>query len=173
MRTGKLQPPYAVDYFAFSRGLYQDVPPFAVGRVHWDHWLVWKARSMRVPVVDASADVLAIHQAHDYAYHSGGLAGVKADIESKRNREIAGGQIHLYTIDHATHRLVEGRIEDKPGRWHAPISALLSIYSSQVWYWVLKATFGLRNSLGLRRGSSRSGSAAPRDEMRRSTIART
>jgi len=153
MRSGKLQLPYAVDYFAFSRGLYRDLPPFAVGRVHWDHWLVWKARSMRVPVVDASADVLAIHQNHDYAYHSGGLPGVKADIESKRNRQLAGGQIHLYTIDHATHRLVDGRIEDKPGRWHVPISAFISTYSSQLWYWTLKATVGLRNSLGLRRGA--------------------
>jgi hypothetical protein len=153
MRSGKLQLPYAVDYFAFSRGLYRDVPPFAVGRVHWDHWLVWKVRSMHVPVVDASADVLAIHQGHDYAYHSGGLPGVKADIESKRNRELAGGQIHLYTIDHATHRLVDGRIEGKPGRWHVPISAFISIYASQLWYWILKATFGVRNSLGLRRGA--------------------
>jgi hypothetical protein len=153
LRSGKLQLPYAVDYFAFSRGLYRDVPPFTVGRVHWDHWLVWKARSMPVPVVDASADVLAIHQDHDYAYHSGGLPGVKADIESKRNRQLAGGQIHLYTIEHATHRLVDGRIESKPGCWHVPISAFISTYSSQLWYWILKATFGLRNSLGLRRGA--------------------
>lgn len=153
VHSGELQLPYAVDYFAFSRGLYQDVPPFAVGRVHWDHWLIWKARSMRAPVVDASADVLVIHQGHDYAYHSGGLPGVKADIESKRNRELAGGQMHLYTIDHATHRLVDGRIEDKPGRWHVPISAFISIYLSQFWYWALKATFGLRNFLGLRRGA--------------------
>jgi hypothetical protein len=153
MRSGKLQLAYAVDYFVFSRGLYEDVPPFAVGRVHWDHWLVWKARSVHVPVVDASADVLAIHQDHDYAYHSGGLPGVKADIESKRNRELAGGQMHLYTIEHATHRLVDGLIEDMPGRWHVPISVFISTYSSQLWYWVLKATFGLRNSLGLRRGA--------------------
>lgn len=153
MRRGKPQLPYAVDYFAFSRGLYRDVPPFAIGRVHWDHWLVWKARSMRVPVVDATADVLAIHQAHDYAYHPDGLPGVKADVESKRNRELAGGQIHLYTIDHATHCLVDGRIEDKPGRWHVPISAFISIYSSQLWYWVLKGTFRFRNVIGLRRGA--------------------
>lgn len=152
MRRGKLQPHYAVDYFAFSRGLYAAIPPFAVGRVYWDHWLVWKARSMRVPVVDASADVLAIHQAHDYAYHSGGLCGIKTDVESKRNRKLAGGQMHLYTIDHATHRLIGGGLEKKPGRWHVPISALIVTYSSQLWYWLLKGTFKLRSGLGLRRG---------------------
>jgi hypothetical protein len=153
MRSGKPQLPYAVDYFAFSRGLFNDVPPFAVGRVYWDHWLVWKARSIQAPVVDASADVLAVHQVHDYAYHSGGLPGVQTDVESKRNRELAGGQMHLYTIDHATHRLVDGRIEDKPGRWHVPMSALIYIYSSQLWYWILKSTFRLRHALGLRRGA--------------------
>lgn len=149
MRSGKQQVADAVDYFAFPRGLYRDVPPFAVGRVYWDHWLVWQARSMKVPVVDASADVLAIHQDHDYAYHPLGLPGVKTDAESQRNRALAGGLMHLYTIDHATHQLVDGRIEDKPGRWHVPLTFLLRVYSSQIWYWFLKATFRARHALGL------------------------
>jgi hypothetical protein len=153
MRSGKQQLAYAVDFFAFSRGLYADVPPFVVGRVYWDHWLVWKARSMRVPVLDVTADVLAIHQNHDFAYHPDGLAGIKADKESKRNRVLAGGQLHLYTIDHATHRLIEGHITDRPGRWHVPLSYLLRIYSIQVWYWLLGATFRARRALGLYRGA--------------------
>jgi hypothetical protein len=153
MRSGKLQPPYAVDYFAFSRGLYNDIPPFFLGRIYWDHWLVWKARSTHVPVVDASADVLAIHQNHDHSYHPGGLSGLKTDAESRRNRQLAGGQMHLYTIEHATHRLVDGRIEGKPGRWHVPVSAFISVYSSQLWYGTLKATFRLRHALGLHRGA--------------------
>ena len=153
MRSGKQQGADAVDYFAFPRGLYRDVPPFAVGRVYWDHWMVWQARSMKVPVVDASADVLAIHQDHDYAYHPRGLPGVKTDAESKRNRALAGGQMHLYTIDHATHRLVDGRIEDKPGRWLMPLTFWLRTYFSQLGYWFLKATFRARHALGLHRGA--------------------
>lgn len=153
MRSGKQQLADAVDYFAFSRGLYREVPPFVVGRVYWDHWMVWKARSMKVPVVDASADVLAIHQDHDYAYHPRGLQGVKTDAESKRNRALAGGQLHLYTIDHATHRLVDGRMEDKPGRWLVPLAFWLRTYSSQLGYWFLKATFRARHALGLHRGA--------------------
>jgi hypothetical protein len=151
MRSGKQQLADAVDYFAFSRGLYREVPPFVVGRVYWDHWIVWKARSMKVHVVDASADVLAIHQNHDYAYHPRGLAGVKTDAESKRNRALAGGQWHLYTSDHATHRLVDGRIEDTPGRWLMPLTFWLGTYIRQMGYWFLKATFRARHALGLRR----------------------
>jgi hypothetical protein len=97
-RSGKQQLADAVDYFVFSRGLYRQMPPFVVGRVYWDHWMVWKARSMRVPVVDASADVLAIHQDHDYAYHPHGLPGVKTDAESKRNRALAQVQRRVRSI---------------------------------------------------------------------------
>jgi len=151
LRSGNRQLPDAVDYFVFSRGLYADIPPFVVGRVYWDHWLVWKARSMAVPVIDASADVLAIHQNHDYGYHLRGLQGVKTDPESRLNRALAGGQPHLYTIEHATHRLRAGRIENRPGRWHVPVTFFLRTYSSQVWYWVLKTTFSLRQALRLNR----------------------
>jgi hypothetical protein len=127
------------------------MPPFVVARHHWDHWMVWKARSMNVPVLDASADVLAIHQNHDFAYHSGGLEGVWTDVESKRNRALAGGQLHLYTIEHATHRIVDGRIEDNPGRWHVPATFFIRTYLSQLWYWLLNTSFRTRHALGLHR----------------------
>jgi hypothetical protein len=153
VRSGNQQLTYAIDFFAFSRGLYKNMPPFAVARNHWDHWMVWKARSMKVPVVDVTADVLAVHQNHDFAYHPGGLAGIKADVESKRNRALAGGQLHLYTIDHATHQLVDGDIVDKPGRWHVPVTSLLRVYSSQFWYWLLEETFRVRHALGLNSGA--------------------
>ena len=151
LRAGKKQLPGAVDYFVFSRGLYSQMPPLVIGRVYWDHWLVWKARSMKVPVIDASADVLAIHQNHDHSYHPAGLEGVRMDPESKRNRALAGGQWHLYTIEHATHRLVEGRVGDKPGRWHVPFTFFVRTHASQFWYWTLKSTFRIRHALGLNR----------------------
>ncbi len=153
LRAGKMQSAAAVDYFVFSRGLYSRMPPFVIGRVYWDHWLVWRARSAKAPVVDASADVLAIHQNHDHSYHPAGLQGVRIDAESKRNRALAGGQWHLYTIEHATHRLIDGRVEDKPGRWHVPFTFFLRTYASQVWYWMLKSTFKLRHALGLHRNT--------------------
>jgi len=153
MRSGKKQLPHAVDYFVFSRGLYRDVPPLAIGRGYWDHWLVWKARATKVPVVDASAALLAVHQNHDYSHYPGGAKGVTSGVEAKRNRALAGGQWHLYTIEHATHQFVAGGIERKPGRWHMPFTFFLRTYSSQFWYWILKATFKSRHALGLHRGS--------------------
>jgi len=58
-RTGFRQKRHFVDYFVFSKGLYDQVPPLVVGRSWWDHWLVWKALSSSVPVIDCSSAVLA------------------------------------------------------------------------------------------------------------------
>jgi hypothetical protein len=41
---GDQQPGYSVDYFAFRRGFYASIPPLVIGRIWWDHWLVWKGR---------------------------------------------------------------------------------------------------------------------------------
>ena len=32
----------AIDYFVFSPGVFDDIPPFAVGRPVFDNWLIWK-----------------------------------------------------------------------------------------------------------------------------------
>jgi len=70
-----------IDYFAFRRGLYPKVPPFAVGRYAWDNWLVRDVvRRGKVPVIDASARILAIHQEHK--------RWPKTDTDCQRNREL-------------------------------------------------------------------------------------
>jgi hypothetical protein len=66
-RSGILRPEGAIDYFVFPRGMYSEIPPLAIGRLRWDNWLVWRARSNFVPIVDATAAVTVIHQNHDYA----------------------------------------------------------------------------------------------------------
>ena len=68
------KPPEWIDYFVFTKGVESQVPPFAIGRRHWDNWLIWHAYSKGVPAVDASGMVVAIHQNHDYGHHPGGRA---------------------------------------------------------------------------------------------------
>ncbi len=105
LRAGKQQPPNAIDYFVFSKGLGRNLLPLAIGRRGWDNWLVWHARSQRASVVDASPVVMAVHQTHDYSHHPGGAEGVWLGEEARRNRELIGGWWHLYTIEDATHKL--------------------------------------------------------------------
>ena len=91
-----------LDYFVSPRGLYDDIPPFAIGRPGWDNWMVYQARSLKVPVIDATEVITAIHQNHDYSHHPEGRAGVWEGPERKRNIELMGGIGHAFSLEYAT-----------------------------------------------------------------------
>ena len=95
------------------------MPPFAIGRACFDNWLVWRARQEGL-VVDATADVVAVHQRHDYTHVAGGKEEVYYGEEAARNLELAGGKSRLYTLHDASHVLRRGRLHRNPGapfRW--------------------------------------------------------
>ncbi len=102
---GKQRPPNAIDYFVFTKGLGSDLLPLALGRGGWDNWFLWHARSKQAAVVDASREVLALHQNHDYSHHPDGSKGVFTGPDAQRNRALIGEWYHLHTIADATHRL--------------------------------------------------------------------
>ena len=130
LTQGKLQRPTAIDYFVFTRGLYDGLPPFAVGRTAWDNWMIYRARSLRVPVIDATDSVTCIHQNHDYnhtkqapltkdgsASARRGYKWVWTGPEARRNFALAGGVSHLYTIWDCTHTLgPDGLKQRDPGK---------------------------------------------------------
>ena len=93
---------WLIDFFAFSRGFFVDIPPFAVGRVRWDNWVVWNACNSGQPVVDLSPVVMPVHQNHDYSHHPQGKKGVYDGEEGERNLQLAGGWGHLRTNADAT-----------------------------------------------------------------------
>jgi len=108
---GRQRSPEWIDYFAFTRGLYgSSIPPFVVGRVHWDHWLVSKALDLKARVVDVSAVVMAVHQNHDYSYHGQGKHGVWNDEEAGRNHQLSGGWKHFRMICDASQVLESNRL---------------------------------------------------------------
>lgn len=148
-----------IDYFAFNRGLYgASVPPLVVGRVYWDNWLVWKARSSGAAVVDASDVVIALHQNHGYGYHPQGKYGVWHDEEANRNRQLAGNGWHLRTIADATEVLEEDGLRRNWWRYWEAVkrSTALSWRVMRfnvwhpIWFWVLGITRPLRQAMGLR-----------------------
>jgi hypothetical protein len=141
-----------VDYFAFRRGFYAEMQPLVVGRIWWDHWLVWKARKASGDVVDVSETVTAVHQNHDYGYHAGGVRGVWGDAQARRNYELAGGHWHLQTIEDATHILNADGERTNYRRWWAPYWRYLRPKVAPLWFAVLTATRPVRRRLGLRAG---------------------
>jgi hypothetical protein len=109
---GSLNSRTGMDYFLFPRGLWRDLPPFAIGRLMWDNWLIYDARRRRLPVVDATRIVTAIHQNHGYSIQMKATHGGWnwEHPETKRNLELAGGHENSYNIDDCTHVLFHSGI---------------------------------------------------------------
>lgn len=108
---GSLHPYTGVDYYVFPNGLWGKIPPFAIGRTAYDNWLIYKARLLGVPVIDATQVITSIHQNHERTYSSLGLQSPHGEnnltmgVESKRNLELAGGYSNIFTLKDATHIL--------------------------------------------------------------------
>jgi hypothetical protein len=125
---GHLQIARSIDYFAFSRGLYPSMPPLAIGRFWWDNWLLWKARSLHAAVVDATRQVVAIHQNHDYSHTAYGpgkeelmaseecILNARLTCETRSDYDEGFFWRYAYTIDDATHRLSADGVTANPRR---------------------------------------------------------
>ncbi len=97
---------WAIDYFAYPRGALGRLPPFAVGRPAWDNWMIYRARSLGVPVVDASSALLAVHQNHGYGHVREATGDKWQGPEAEQNRELLGGrERESFSLHDATHRL--------------------------------------------------------------------
>ena len=148
---GSLLDATGIDYFVFPRGLYREMPALVIGRIWWDHWLIWRARSLGMPVIDATRVILAVHQNHDYSYHAAGAFGVWHDEQSRKNFELAGGKWHLYTIEDSTHRLTSSSMKRNPLAALAPFRRAARPYVKPVWHGLLGVTRPVRHTLGIRR----------------------
>jgi hypothetical protein len=103
--NGSLDAPYGSDYFVFPKATLGPLPPFAVGRPGWDNWMIYRARALRVPVVDASACMLAIHQNHSYAHVPQRSGDRWEGPEADGNRDMVDPTALRFTVRHATWRL--------------------------------------------------------------------
>ena len=55
-----------IDYFVYKRNQWGKLPDFVIGMPGYDNWLIWRARRSRIPVIDATKELIAVHQNHDY-----------------------------------------------------------------------------------------------------------
>jgi hypothetical protein len=107
---GTIEPSYGgVDLFVYRRGLWKQLPPFAIGRTRWDSALIYEARKLRAPVIEATRVVTAVHPNHDYS-HDLHNTGVFKGPEALRNQSLLGGDEFIFTPLNATHVLTESGI---------------------------------------------------------------
>jgi hypothetical protein len=100
--AGRLHEPTGIDFFLFPRGQLAQMPPFPVGRILWDNWMIHDARTRRIPVVDLTDAALVVHQNHDYGHVAGGQNTVWRGVEAQRNWERLGPDFFPLTIADAT-----------------------------------------------------------------------
>jgi len=113
-RHGKLHSATGIDYFVFSKNLFLTIPPFAVGRTSWDNWLIYRARSLKKPVIDATNGICAVHQNH--GYEASVVSKHKwTGPEVRRNLELAGDLDYCFTIDDADWFWRDGDLRRRTG----------------------------------------------------------
>ena len=107
-RQGSLHRPAGSDYFLFPNSCYASLPAFIIGRAGWDNWMIYHARKSGFPAIDATHDVLIIHQNHDYSHLPGGKPHYDHP-ETDENIRLAGGRpMTRFTLLDADFRLVDG-----------------------------------------------------------------
>jgi hypothetical protein len=114
---GRRRGPLAIDYFFFSRGVFEDVPPFAAGRARFDNWLVWQAIDRGDAVIDATAMLDAVHQRHDYGHLAGGRWEAYRGPDARRNETLAGIRCYLHLHSIADARFVMSADGARRRRW--------------------------------------------------------
>lgn len=117
---GKLYYHFAIDYFVYPKGIWGEIPSFAIGRPGWDNWVLYRARRQGIPVVDLTKAVTVIHQNHDYSHHPGGWAGAMKGEESKQNIQLAGQVGHAYSLLDAQYCLTRKGVRRKVTPFYSP-----------------------------------------------------
>lgn len=115
---GKLYYQFAIDYFVYPKGIWGEIPSLAVGRPGWDIWMLYRARTLNIPMVDITKMVSVVHQNHDYSHHPDGWKGAMKGKEAKQNIEISGGM--AYSLLDAQYALTEKGIRRRMIPYYSP-----------------------------------------------------
>ena len=101
-KAGKLHGPTGMDYCLFPRNLLEilQMPAFVVGRPGWDNWLIYRVRSLKIPIIDATKAITVIHQNHDYSHSKYGNLKKRKVMgpETQKNLKLAGGFVNMCTL---------------------------------------------------------------------------
>ena len=102
-RSGGLGNHAQIDFWVYPRYLLTGIPPLAVGRIAFESWCLYKARSVKADLIDSTKTIINVHQNHDFSHHPDGELGIGRGIEAQRNREMVGGKSYFFVIRDRTH----------------------------------------------------------------------
>ena len=107
-----------MEYFGYRRGTLAELPSMCPGASAWDDLMVDHCLRRLIPVVDATRDVLCVHQDHELFQRGDGLSATTQSPAAEWNESLAGGR-HLPCIEDATHVLRRGKLQPAwTSLWH-------------------------------------------------------
>jgi hypothetical protein len=126
---GVLAPMTAIDYFLFPKTVFRDIPPLRVGRAGFDNILIyWAKKYEKIAVIDGTAEILAIHQNHDYRHVSGGQQTVFSGADAEENIKLGGGRKNLFFMTECDYKIVDDNILKNHGwKYYASKRYLLEV----------------------------------------------
>lgn len=156
-RNGLLHKPMGSDYFIYPRECFQHIPDFAVGRAGWDNWMIYESRRRGWKTIDATQDIMIIHQSHDYSHLPNGQPHYRLP-ETSDNVRMAGGKRAIFHLRDANYQLSGGEVKKKKITIHRlwreleifPLVKLNSHFLGEVFFAIFhpyKAYSEFRNSL--------------------------
>jgi hypothetical protein len=145
---GKLVPHFFIDYFVFPRGTLGEIPPFAIGRPAWDNWIIYRARSLHLPVIDLTRAVTVVHQNHDYSHHPEGWKGAMKGEEAKGNIRLAGEVAHVHSLLDADYHLTARGLKRKNPPYFVPFYLYRTLVILSASHPFLKPVIRLIKKLG-------------------------
>lgn len=111
---GRKHSPSGMDYMGFPKHLWGPLPDFIIGRAAWDGAMLSRTLHAKIPVVDATPHILAVHQNHDYGHLNGGWQEAWEGEEAQQNKDLAEPLPWIIDIWYSTHVLeVTGAVSKK------------------------------------------------------------
>lgn len=99
-QEGKLHGPSAGDYFVFPRSVGIEMPPFSIRHGGWDNWIIWRFKSLGIPVIDATEAIDVVHQIHKSPSGKRTQSAWKSK-QGKEELRLAGGFSSMLTLREA------------------------------------------------------------------------
>lgn len=93
-KEGKLHGLSASDYFVFPKAFNWSMPSFCIGRTSYDNWFIHRIRSLKIPVIDATKAITAIHQNHKSHRQEDNAFTVMR----RKNIKLAGGFLNMCSL---------------------------------------------------------------------------
>lgn len=109
--------PTGADYFGFIRGMWKDLPPVFMGRAMCDQALLHYCLNQRIPIIDCTMFIVAVHQFHGYQHARGGVREV-FDGKDRALMAQAHGMSHSLPTVVDADRQFTGDGSIVPGRRH-------------------------------------------------------